>query len=106
MEENTTLWVRKTTKERIQSYMKPNQTVDEFINQLLDQAYSTQQRDDIIQTLQQVTKQSGKQIDNWLIFHTEMDEQQFQQLLQTLPKNAILSFDGMQHTIALLTKTH
>ena len=106
MEENTTLWVRKTTKERLQTYMNHSQTVDAFINQLLDQTYNNQHKDDVIQTLQQLTKQSGMQIDNWLVFPTEMDEQQFQQLLETLPRNVILSFDGIQHTISLLTKTH
>lgn len=98
--DNTTLWVKKTTKARLQTFMQPTQTVDVFINVMLDR-YMHSTQIPIVQKLETITKQSGKQVGNWLEYPTDMGEEEFVKLADEYEGIAILSYDSDTGTISL-----
>lgn len=102
--EHTTLWVKKSTQQRIQKYLKPQQTVDDFLNTLFDQVLNTTPFASLVQKLQQQLQQSGKHIDNWLVFTTTMTEDEFTAFAAKYPQDIVLSYDGEKHTISLLNQ--
>ncbi len=88
MTDDTTIWIRKTTKERLKTQQLHSESMDELINRLLDRQFFTLQQ--IHTLLRDYVYDDGVKEGDWFLFHSHLSMNQIDRIEEIMLKYGLI----------------